>query len=477
MKVDFLIFSSVGPESDTPTSSSRKTWRALGPSKIADILRKGGYSAQLINFATFYPLEELVEMTEKFVDKDTMLCVSTTFLFGDTMSQKKMSNQQLIVKHLREKFGCKVMLGGPTPDFYKEQFNPDYMIKGFAENKILDFANQVKNHGLSKKILPLWDIKSCSHQWHASDYIMPNETLPLEIGRGCIFSCKYCKFEYIGKKRGEYVRDMSLIRDELIMNQELYGVTNYMLMDDTFNDDIYKMEEWCKMVDDLPFSIQYTAYCRGDLLHRFQDVARELYRSGLKGCTMGIESMNPKAAKIIGKTWSSKHAKDFIPYFVHDICKGDTITQLNFIAGLPGDTLSDAWSWLEWAKEHKIPSVEISALRITNPKFYPDEAAYSDFDLNAETKYGYRFPHKRLPLAWENDQMTWHDANKEAKKMRTYINENFNETAWSSFASMSLGYTVSDILSKSAKDFYNDPTYIERTDKWFNEYKNSIDKQ
>ena len=67
MKVDFLIFSSVGPESDTPTSSSRKTWRALGPSKIADILRKGGYSAHLINFATFYPLEELVEMTEKFV--------------------------------------------------------------------------------------------------------------------------------------------------------------------------------------------------------------------------------------------------------------------------------------------------------------------------------------------------------------------------------------------------------------------------
>ena len=473
MTVDFLIFSSPGPGVDGLTPA-KNTWRSIGPSKVAGILRNDGYSVQIINFISFFKFEELVEISERFVDKNTTLCVSTTFLLGESMGQKTMSNQQLIIDHLRNKFGCKVMLGGPTPEFYKEQFKPDYIIKGFAENKILDFANQVKNHGISKRIPTLWDIKTCNHTWHHSEAITRGETLPLEIGRGCIFSCKYCKFEFTGKKRGEYVRDMECIKEEIISNYELYGTTNYMLMDDTFNDDIYKMEEWCKMVDDLPFDIQYVAYCRGDLFHRFPDVARELHRCGLTGCNMGIETFNTKAAKIIGKPWSAKHAKDFLPHFVHDICKNQTLTQLNFIVGLPGDTLDDVWGWLKWAKENQMPTVAVNALRITSPKHYPDEAAYSDFDLNAEEKYGYTFPHKRLPVAWVNDKMTWFDANRESKKMWEYIIENFSGSSFTGFASMSLGYTLDDLLSNSAKTLFGSEDNDKRLNNWFDEYKTKL---
>ena len=61
--------------------------------------------------------------------------------------------------------------------------------------------------------------------------------LPLEVARGCIFKCNFCSFPLNGKGKGEAIRDFSYIRDELIENYELYGIEDYWLTDDTFNDD------------------------------------------------------------------------------------------------------------------------------------------------------------------------------------------------------------------------------------------------
>jgi radical SAM superfamily enzyme YgiQ (UPF0313 family) len=472
--VDFLIFANVGIENaNSPSRQTMKPWRSLGPSKIASRLRLAGYTVQIINFSTSLTYDELKIMTTPFVDKNTVIGVSTTFLFDYDLTQNKETPLVQIVKEFKDKLKCTVMLGGPTPEYYKERFNADIVIHGFAENKIIEIANNLKNHGIIKNRVTDWDILSCNHKWHDSDRIQQGETLPLEISRGCIFKCSYCKYEYIGKKRGEYVRDMSMIRDEILENYEKYKVTNYMLMDDTFNDDVYKMEEWCKMVDSLPFNMTYTAYCRADLLWSFQDIAKELHRCGLHGTTLGLETLNKTAAKAIGKSWSAKHGRDFIPYYIHDICKGHTLTQVNFIIGLPGDTTEDIWDFLHWAKDSKVPAVATNALTITNPKFYPNETAYSDFDKNAE-KYGYRFPNRRLPIAWENDLMNWSQARKINKEAWGYIVENFNDGSWSGFAALSLGYTLEEVLSKTIDELYNDPVYISRTQNWFDKYKDSF---
>jgi hypothetical protein len=329
--VNFIIFSGIGSVEETFHKTSNKPWRSIGPSKIANSLRNNGYTVQVINFATILSQEQLYKISKMFVGPNTVLGVSTTFLYGEYSSSNAYEGLQNVVKQLKQENGSKVILGGPSAHAYRTYFDADYIVTGYAENKILDLFDQIFNHGLRKKTRADWDIKTCSHRWHESDRLQPGEAIPLEIGRGCIFTCKYCKFDMLGKKRGEYVRDMSMIKDEIIENFEKYKTTNYMIMDDTFNDDVYKLEDWCKMVDSLPFDIQYTAYCRADLLWRYQDVSRELYRTGLIGSTLGIESMNPYASKVVGKAWSGKNAKDFIPFYIHDICKGQTLTQVNFI--------------------------------------------------------------------------------------------------------------------------------------------------
>lgn len=474
MPVDFLIFAGIGSAEEAFHKTSSKPWRSIGPSKIANSLRNNGYTVQVINFATILTKDQLYKISRPFVGPRTLLGVSTTFLYGEYSSSNAYEDLQTVVKQLKQEVGSKVILGGPSAHAYQNYFDADFIVKGYAENKILDLFDQIFNHGVRRKTRSDWDIKTCNHRWHESDRLQPGESIPLEIGRGCIFTCKYCKFDMLGKKRGEYVRDMSMIKDEIVENFEKYKITNYMMMDDTFNDDVHKLEDWCKMVDSLPFKIQYTAYCRADLLWRYQDISRELYRTGLIGSTLGIESMNPHAAKVVGKGWSGKHAKDFIPYYIHDICKGRTLTQINFIIGLPGDTLDDVWSWIHWAKENNVPTVHAQPLVIRPPRLFPDDPVFSEFDKDAESKYGYSIPNDKRPYVWKNDIMTWFDARKEYRKIYDYISNNFCDLSWHGFSSLSLGYSIDEIQSTPLIKFYEDPKYTSRSQSWLDSYVESF---
>jgi radical SAM superfamily enzyme YgiQ (UPF0313 family) len=259
MAVDLILFSNVSlhtanfiDHKRTDIDVINKPWRALGPSKVAHSLRSNGYSVQIINFSTYLTEEQLYEISKPFMDRHTLIGVSTTFLADYLNFDPAVIPLCKAVSRLKSEFNTKVIIGGPTAVAYQKLFNSDYIVNGNAENAILDLFDKIKNYGI-RKARNDWTIKTCAHRWHESDRLQPNETLPLEVGRGCIYSCKFCKDDMKGKKRGEYVRDLSLIRDEIVENYEKYQVSNYMIMDDTFNDDVYKMEDWCKMVDDLPF--------------------------------------------------------------------------------------------------------------------------------------------------------------------------------------------------------------------------------
>lgn len=483
--VDLLIFSDVSwGYYRNKDSMPPKTWRSLGPSKIANVLRKNGYTVQIINHATVINEEWLYRISKPFMGRNTIIGISTTFLIqflqkvsGTSITYYDNIEEHVfikVLKRLQAEYNAKILLGGPLATAYQKIFNADYVIKGYAENTILDLFDKIKNYGI-RKIRKEWDIQTCNHRWHHSDKIQPGETLPLEVGRGCIYSCKFCKFDMMGKKRGTYVRDLSLIRDEIVENYEKYHVSNYMLMDDTFNDDVQKMEEWCKMIDSLPFDIQYTTYCRADLLYRYQEITRELYRTGMRGSTLGIETMNLKAGKIIGKPWGAKHGKDFIPYYIHDICKGRTLTQINFIIGLPGDSIDDVKNWVSWCRDNEIPSVQVHPLMIHLPKFHQHDTVFSDIDLNAE-KYGYTFESatQENPYRWISDKTSLTEIMNTIPDFLKEISENFSEQPWSGFASLGLGYTIDDIINTPYGKLYTDKQYIKRTGTWIDNYVHSF---
>ena len=102
-----------------------------------------------------------------------------------------------------------------------------------------------------------FDITTLNHQWHSKDCILPGETLPIEISRGCIFKCNFCSYPLNGKKKFDYLRDPALIKEELIYNYENFQTTNYFFADDTFNDSTLKLESLHKVITELPFKIKF----------------------------------------------------------------------------------------------------------------------------------------------------------------------------------------------------------------------------
>lgn len=445
--------------------------RTLGPSMVKHVLEKVGYKVQIINFVHRADEKTLEDIFKKYVSSNTIVGISSTFLMSDHDLKDALFNKVLFEK--RSQIGFKVLLGGTYPNTVSDFYKPDYVIGGYAENKVIDLFNSIFNKGIARKIYN-WDISTCDHKWSDNDFIQFGETLPLENNRGCIFKCKFCRYELTGKKKGDHLRNMDLIREELIDNYEKHGITNYKLIDDTFNDDLYKLGTWNEMLSSLPFKIQYAAYSRLDLFHRFPQSAQDVYDTGFRGAVFGIESFDPAASKAIGKAWSGKHAKEFIPVIFNDIFKKDVFMQLNFIVGLPYETLESINSTMTWLEEnrHNYQRAQINPLYI-QPARVGQQTATSEFDREYQ-KYGYEFPNADSPDQWIRN--FWVSPTMDFTTARTLSQEWFEKHnhknksgAWESFTY--LNFTSRELLlQKSEEDLVSDPEFRFKKNQFYKNY-------
>ena len=127
---------------------------------------------------------------------------------------------------------------------------------------------------MAKRKLELWNIHNDDFKFLDNSYVHKHEMLPLELNRGCIFSCKFCSFSRIGKKKGTYEKSMDSIKDYILHNYDRYGTQYYFLTADTVNDSDETMNNWCDMLETLPFNIYYTGFFRLDLLFKYQKTTK-----------------------------------------------------------------------------------------------------------------------------------------------------------------------------------------------------------
>ena len=449
--------------------------RFLGPSKVAQRIREAGYTCQVISFVHFLNKEQLVSITDKFIGPKTIIGISSTFANG-----RGCRSIAHFMRELKISRSNKTIIGGPSAHIWsqlieKHGYKFDHVVVSFAENKIVPLIDQILRHGISKNTVEPWEITSCQHRWHSSSQIQPSESLPLECARGCIFECKFCRFTMLGKKKGTYVRDVQMIRDEMIFNHDMFGTTNYMLTDDTFNDTPEKVEAWADMIDTLPFKIRYVTYLRVDLIHRFPHTAKLLQDSGLLATHFGIEALTPKASNLIGKAWSGKHARDYVPELTHNIWGNKINVFISLIAGLPYETPDDWQRTGEWAVENNL-SAYYATLGIekyrTNYKglWNEDEReGISYFDIHAE-EYGYKFIKDKNRTMWVLDGMTEQEVANRVAPLNQYFDKHCRVTAWGTMEMMSLGIDPNYILKHPRNVVYGNNTFIALREKFVNDY-------
>lgn len=464
--------------------------RSIGPYLLKHYLKKRGYTSQVIDFCQDFQGDELLTYIEKFINEDTIcLAVSSTFWFDETNYYYTYDsgipfNIYECLKLFKEKYPkIKILLGGAHSSYIKKRIEHiDAVFIGEAEDtlpEVLDYwcrgttqPSHVVNP-ITKKITykdPIkktHDIENCDFQWEDVDCIIPGETLPLETSRGCIFKCRFCAYPHLGKSKFDYLKSNEKIRDHLVNNKNKYGVTRYVMLDDTFNDSEYKINGFLEMLKTLDFNIEYSAYIRADLVQRYAGSAEKLFDSGLRGAFFGLESIHPAASQIVGKGWSGRDGRSFIPKLVNEIWNKKVNTISGLIVGLPGESREDLVNTLRWVNENNL-NVIFFPLQVTNN--LGDRPFLSEFERDAE-KFNFKFDKDNR---WYND--TW--SRQSALEFADQLNnkrKNVPVTSFNFSIIKGLGFTDEELLNKHRLSVIErNPTFFERREQFIKNYKDKL---
>jgi tRNA A37 methylthiotransferase MiaB len=419
MPVDVLIFTGV---------SFLEFARPAGAYRIATELRQSGYTVQVVDTFPFMAEENfagLQKVISKFVGLSTLWVgfSSTFFLRRDALrvvkndSKSDLDSKGVLLSAaqsnlLRQQIKAlsprsKVVVGGAKA--FQRGFGEfaDVYIEGYADTSVIKFTDYLKGknpffqfeHDVSGSMIIAKDPKAASFdfvnskiEWHPSDHVATKEALSIEVSRGCIFSCSFCSYPLNGKNKIDYLKESSVLLDELVKNYETYGTTTYIYSDDTHNDSVEKLESlYNNVYSKLPFKISFVTYLRLDLLVAKPQMVALLKESGLIGCFFGIESLNYESAKAIGKGLRPEKALDMLLH-LREIWGNHVTTSAGFIVGLPNESEQSARKWLDSviAKDFPIDTSHIYPLIMSKPIHAATKSWKSDFESNPE-RAGYSF--------------------------------------------------------------------------------------
>ena len=346
--------------------------KGMGVYRLANHLRENGYTVKVIHGYVKLSDEQFYELANRFIsDKTVLVGLGATVLANLENSQFfGVSNEQTRERftRLKELFPhIKLCLGGAqvtgANDAFLANFNYfDYAVKGQGETAIIELLKHIiqgekitfntvtKPRIISDKTYAFNDFNSTFNYFTNEDGIQQGEGLPIEIARGCIFKCKFCGYDLIGKKMGDYTKQKNLIREELIRNYNEWGTIDYYVADETINDSEEKIDMLLDAVSNLPFKPTFGGFLRLDLLWKFPSMAQKLKDIGLEACSFGLETINDRSGKAVGKGLGVKRIEETLSQ-IHEVWKDDVFVNASFILGLRYDTPDTAHELDLWLAE------------------------------------------------------------------------------------------------------------------------------
>jgi len=373
--------------------------RPVSCHELASWLRQHGYTVKVIDYCALMTTEDLVSITEKYIGSETLaIGVSSTFWNPiEEMLNKPIEPQWVI--NARSKLQNKKLywlLGGAQSGVNEGRIFDWIKFHEYSEDSLLKWMDQNSSKLIRRE---LFDIHN-SRVSFLDDFIRPHEVLSYEMARGCQFKCKFCNYALIGKKKGTYIKDSNIVREDFIRNYNEFGVTRYWILDDTVNESLEKIIDLADIAQSLPFEVEWVGFTRLDLIWSRPETIQILKDSGMKSTVFGIESFHPKASMSIGKGWNGKHAKDFL-LRLKDEWKDDITWTLAFITGLPGETQESLDETAKWCVDNKMYDWFWNFLFMSRR---PDKMFKSEFETDY-AKFGYSFEGDSH-IEWKNDLWT-----------------------------------------------------------------------
>lgn len=419
-------------------TQSKNRIKPLGGYLIASSLRKNNFNVLVIDYFSHMGYKNLESILKKVIsDKTLFVGYSASLLF---ISQESLLKENYfldfnfyqlnkLIKDLNPK--TKIIFGGACSKNiwqynleYNDNLGINYVMHGYSEKMILDFAISLKNNKTPKfnnvhnKLYEInydfkgeqYEFNKSYHIWHDTDFVRKHETLPLEISRGCIFKCKFCSYPLLGKNPNDnsYYKSEKNLLFEILYNYQKYKTLNYFVLDDTFNERIDKIEMMLRIRDKSKLDLNFIGYNRLELISRKSEQISLLKDLNFTGHYLGIETFNYPSAKIIGKGIKLEEIRETIDKMRTVFNNRISIT-VSLILGLPKETpelFQKNTEWL-WNENSGVDSVMWNPLSLSY-----NTHSESEFFKNP-IKYGYFLAKDGT---WISDSWTQLDAIKTAEE-------------------------------------------------------------
>lgn len=410
--------------------------RPLGPYRLRTAAAAAGYRCHVIDYAWALSAKDLLTVLESQISNETLVLGISNVWFT---TSKETFNKELNAWFCDEFFEefhrrwpwIQVVIGGTKIALVQGaehlKSRATWWLTGFADIGFIELLKYLQGQNSNFKFeidhdgcrvvdcnvnYKVNDMDQLETVFEKEDKFLPYQPMSLEASRGCIFTCSFCSHPFLGKKVNEYMRSPESIARELRRNYELFGTTRYQIMDDTFNDSMEKLDRMERAIElaKLP-SFEFCSYIRAELIATKPEMIPKLKQIGIRGGTVGLESLNPEARRAVGKGMDIERVMEALSNFKEN---SRVLLHTGMIIGLPGDTIEDAFSWAERFKQEKILSAwTFQQLGLTFDEnrngvsiFEKDPAKWGykilgndlDANINAGRKTGPRTLH------WENNR-------------------------------------------------------------------------
>jgi hypothetical protein len=434
--------------------------RTSGIHRIASHLRQQNWDVEVIDFASFWTLDQLQQLCKSRITTNTKwIGFSHIWQLDEEVAEKETIHQYIKTwpDHIETFCGW---IKDTYPDLFivtGTQQKPifiskhiDYSVSGYGEYAIDALLQYKVSNGPRPKFeiikglggqqlitslhnYPAHPMREPIIKYEDRDFLQSGEWAQIEFSRGCKFACDFCNFPILGVK-GDYTRTAESVRTQLMDSYDRFGISSYTVTDETFNDSTGKITKFADVVESLPFKPYFTGFIRADLMISRAADKEELLRMNFLGHYYGVESFNHTAVKFIGKGMHPDRVKkgllDAKNYF-NQHSDNMFIATLSLICGLPHETLESLVDTEEWLKDNWTDQNLISwAFEMTDNDLSEQSKISKDY-----IKYGYRklptfipdelgmsIPHQHTSLVnWENDNMNFVQAVGIANQMQRHF--------------------------------------------------------
>lgn len=399
--------------------------RYAGAYRIATELRSSGFSVQVVDFFGSMSEKQILAALDKFVGSNTLYVGFATTLWVKSMDWRKYVYNSYEA-HLSSLFPhddsvmlalftrarelnpkIRFVIGGSKAESIKGN-EVDYWVVGQGEGAAVYLAKTLRDNRvpesriLNGRLYPFDTFSKSTIDWVEEDHVFQGEALPIEIARGCIFRCSFCYYPLNGKKKNEYVKDMDVLRTEILRNKEKYNTSTYLFTDDLLNDSLEKVRSLNATIRSLPFDIEWSSYCRLDLIHKYPEMAQMLLDCGARSIFFGIETLDVKAGARAGKGLGADRIKETLNY-VKSVWKERVLISAGFIIGLPGETRESIERTLSWLLREDCPIdvADVGVLSIKNRSDLKDIGGENSRIGEDPSKFGIQM----TPLGWRHESL------------------------------------------------------------------------